>query len=308
MNVPRISTAEVTEQFVLSKCDYLVEVQMWALRQKLDPRRWLSNFNVSEKEHAVHLLNAFLYFGEVVIDELFIAAFHGLSRVVIKPESSSYLKIQADWREFFDKAIITHVTGETPSITDSGIAFSRKAKKLLNINEDRILPNEEALLEVIKSPRPVVFVDDFVGSGNQFIETWTRLVELPNSISTSFEQIANLNTNSFFYTPLICTEYGLNNIKAENIDAFVLPAHIISNRYNVFAPDSLIWTPALQPTASEFIKNASSRAGINVNDDPNDWMGFHQLGLTIAFADSAPDATLPLFTWDKNGWHPLIKY
>jgi hypothetical protein len=39
----------------------------------------------------------------------------------------------------------------------------------------------------------------------------------------------------------------------------------------------------------------------------NDWQGFHKLGLALAFQHCVPDATLPLFYWEHNEWHPLIR-
>src|SRR6267378_2337140 len=141
---PPITAAEVDRHFVLSKCDYFLDVQIWPLRQVIDPKLWLENFTASEIDHAVHLLNAFLYFSEPFVDEMFKAAFQGLSRIVV-PETDSFLTIQTSWREFVDKVVITNVTGETPNISDSGVSFTRRAKLLLGISETRTLTNEQVL-------------------------------------------------------------------------------------------------------------------------------------------------------------------
>jgi hypothetical protein len=200
------------------------------------------------------------------------------------------------------------VSGEEPHISDSGVSFTRRAKQLLGIDETRTLTNEETLKELSENgPRPVVFVDDFVGSGNQFITTWQRSIPLSSSLSVSFEKLAGVRGNTFFYTPLVCTEYGYDRVMIECPGVVLRPAHMISNRYSAFAPDSLIWPAHLQPTATDFIKAASDRAGIPTNGAPDDWQGFHRLGLAIAFPDSVPDATLPIFSWEKNGWKPLLR-
>src|ERR1051326_1020012 len=103
---------------------------------------------------------------------MFKAAFQGLSQIVV-PNHESFLAVQTEWREFVDKVVITNVTGESPNISDSGVSFTRRAKQLLGISESRTLTNEETIRDLLDNgPRPVVFVDDFVGSGNQFIETW----------------------------------------------------------------------------------------------------------------------------------------
>jgi hypothetical protein len=302
-----ITAAEVNRDFVLNKCSYFADVHIWPLRKAIDPELWLENFAADEMDHAVHLLNGFLYFPEEFINEMFKSAFQELSTVVVG-ETEPFLTAQTAWREFVDKVIITNVTGEMPNISDSGISFTRRAKQLLNISEERTLSNEETLKELLNNgPRPVVFVDDFVGSGNQFIETWERSVRISSSVQMSFKRLASVRGNRFFYCPLICTQYGFERIKASCPEAILRPAHLISNRYNVFAPNSLMWPDHLRSTATEFIKNVSKRAGIPTDGSLEDWQGFHRLGLALAFADSVPDATLPIFTATTNSWKPLFR-
>jgi hypothetical protein len=306
-NALPIATARVTQQDVESKCDYFIDVQLWPLRTVISPRQWLENFQTSEIDHAIHLLNAFLYFSESTMDAMFKAAFQDLSRSVARP-ADSFLMLQASWRSFWDTLLVTYVTGETPNPTDSGFVFARKARQLLGIPEERIMRPDDAVRTLIQRPGPLVFVDDFVGSGNQFWETWRRPVLLPNSVMVSFEKLATVRGNSFFYCPLISTEAGYNRLRTQCPGVLVSPVHILSNRYSALADDSLVWPPDLRASALGFLKSASERAGIPDNDgNVNDWRGFHKLGLAITFAHSVPDATLPIFYWEENGWKPLMR-
>ena len=91
---------------------------MWPFG-KLHPEEWLTNFEASEQEHAVHLLNAFMYLSTPLVEQLFCAAFQELSRVVRK-NGDSFLAVQGSWRSFVDSLIVTRVTGESPSDADSG--------------------------------------------------------------------------------------------------------------------------------------------------------------------------------------------
>ncbi len=300
---PPIAPAEVNQQFVLTKCDYFTDVQLWPLRATLDPERWLSNFEADEIEHAVHLLNAFLLFREPLVNELFSAAFQGLSRRMRKP-GEPLLSTQAAWRDFADNVLITYVTGEDPNPTDSGHLFARKARQVLAIEEERILSPEGVLQELVQSgPRPVVFVDDFVGSGSQFVTTWHRQYTVLGSVKISFAKLAALMRNSqFFYCPVLCTERGQSVIAASCPSVIVNAAHMLPRRYSVMATDSVIWPDRLLPSARAFVTKASRRAGI-----PDEEMqGFDRLALALAFEHSVPDATLPLFHWNDNGWKPLV--
>jgi len=156
--------------------------------------------------------------------------------------------------------------------------------------------------------RTVIFVDDFVGSGNQFVQTWRRPIRTPGGTDISFAKLSTVARHRFIYCPLLCTKLGLNLIQKECPMVIVVPAHLIPPRYSALARDSVIWPPHLLSQGADFIRRCSAAAGIP--DSPGsveDWRGFAGLGLTMAFAHSVPDATLPLFYWEKNGWAPLIR-
>ena len=291
---------------VLSKADYFVDVQLWPLMRTLNARGWLQNFLNDEEEHAIHLLNGFLYFSTTLVDQMFTAAFQSLSSR-FHNVGSSYLALQSNWQQFVDTVLVTYVTGERPNPTDSGYLFARKARQLLGIAEDRIMDPEAAVQRLVSLPGPVLFVDDFVGSGNQFLQTWQRAVSISGS-SGSFARIASVSTATFYYCPVICTEYGYSRITSHCPSVVLQPAHVISHRYNTLAPDSFIWPAHLLPTAADFLKNASLRAGIpDSGGNVDDWRGFHKLGLALALGDTIPDASLPIFYWEDNGWTPLIR-
>lgn len=283
---------------MLGKCDYFLQVQLWPVRTELDAEAWLSNFKRDELPHAVHLLNAFLYFSERLVDQMFVAAFQSLSRLLV-PSASDAADLRTSWSSFVDRVVVTHVTGEDPNVTDSGFMFARKARQRLGIPEARIMNPDQALAEIVnRGPRPVVFVDDFVGSGNQFVETWTR-----DYSGSSFADHASQNGGEFFYIPTVCTENGATRIATDCSHVVIEPAHTLPGRYSALATDSIVWPPDFLATAKEFIANASDRAGIAADRR----YGFHDLGLCLAFYHSVPDATLPILYFQENGWKPLIR-
>ena len=296
------AAAKVNKEFVLQKCEFFVDVQVWPFG-KLHPDEWLSNFHMAELDHAVHLLNAFMYFSSALVEQLFLGAFQDLSRSIRK-NGESFLAVQGSWRSFVDSLIISRVTGENPSDADSGYHFVRMARDLLHIPEARIFSPQEALSLLFREPpRPIVFVDDFVGSGNQFITTWNRKTPMLGS-ELSFSMLAaSKRGTTFFYIPLVCTEKGLNNIRRHCPHVHVCPSHLLSERYSAIAPDSCLWPIDLRETASDFIYKASMRGGI----PETQWRGFNDLALTVGFEHSVPDATLPIFYWKNNDWKPLIE-
>lgn len=303
-----MSPAQMTKELLISKCDYFIDVQVWPKKTVLDSDSWLENFNNTEMEHAVHLLNSFLYISDELINSMFIASFHSLSNR-IRATNASYLTAKASWQSFVDTIIITPITGEEPNPSDSGNLFARKARKWLNIKEEQVMDQIKCLQTLVNgSTNPVVFVDDFVGSGEQFLATWRRKVELNPSGSISFSDISSARRSRFFYCPIICTEPGYLRLQQECPEIILSPAHILSKKYSAIENDSVIWPDHLKQSAYDFLFNASVRAGIkDTHGGVDDWRGFNKLGLAIALGDSVPDATLPIFYWEKNGWKPLIR-
>lgn len=304
---PAARPTRVTRNEVLGKCEYFVDVRLWPLLNEMDPLRWLGNFHGEEMEYAIHLLQSFLYYSEEVTNALLKSAFQSLSKTVCG-DSTSYLAMVGTWEKFVDTAIFTYVTGESPRPTDSGYAFARKARQVLAIEDERIVDPDTAMQRVLQRRAPVVFVDDFVGSGDQLIHTWHREVTLSPGYKQTFQAIAALGFAEFYYIPIVATQYGLNEIADSCTGIKVLPAHTFAPEYSALHPNSVMWPEHLRAGAHDFLRNVSERACIPDTDgNEDDWRGFHKLGLAVAFHHSVPDATLPLFTWNLNGWKPLIR-
>lgn len=294
------------EEEVLTKCDYFADVQVWPPRSILDPRGWLSNFRDAERAHAVSLLNAFSYYNEGMVDALYRAAAQALS-VRIAAAATSLGQAKAQWRSFLAGLIVTYVEGERPNPTDSGFLFARKARQVLELEESQIMHPIQAVEAVRSNPDTVVlFADDFVGSGNQMRETWDRPYGSETGGKASFSQLASSGSGQFFYAPLIAAWKGLAVLIKECPSLKVAPAHVLGPAYSLTSGDCILWPENLRPTATEFLFEASARAGITSRYEYG-WRGFNDLALAVAFWHSVPDATLPMIFWEENDWVPLIR-
>ncbi|WP_215410254.1 hypothetical protein [Janthinobacterium sp. JC611] len=299
------------KELPVERWQYLVQVGLWPKKSIFDPVGWMSNFEDKEIKLALRLLEGFTYFSHELMAQMFRTAFLSLSQVVVT-DKSDYLGAQQQWQSFVDSVLIVRVTGEIPNDSDSGYIYARLARTKLGIPEDRIVTHENASILMTHGSPPcnIVFVDDFVGSGRQFIETWKR----PNNVAgieASFEQISKLAglTGRFYYCPVICTEEGKKNIERDCPTVKIVPAHFYDSRHSALSTDSEIWRKDMSSEGPEFVREVSFRAGLrDLNGEQGCWQGFQKLGLALGFNEYAPDATLPIFTTTINGWKPLIRF
>jgi hypothetical protein len=303
------SAPSLDRAFILEKCRSFIAFQLWPIEIEAQLEPWLTNFRSDEIEYAHHLLNSFLFFSERMIKQLFFSAVHELSARQRKDERTAIAERSA-WQHFFDSLIVTIVTGEQPNIADSGHIFARHCRDMLGFSEHQLVSNEQALSILVSgSGRSVLFVDDFVGSGNQFVKTWKRHHNIGTLSGMSFERYAARSDKSqFLYCPAICTGFGARKIAKECSQVVISPGNLMGDQYSAISPESIIWPAHLRSSAPAFLAAVSSRAGIPDTDGgTDDWRGYRKLALCIAFQHGRPDATLPIFSWKMNGWTPLLR-
>ncbi|MER8555893.1 MULTISPECIES: hypothetical protein [unclassified Mesorhizobium] len=270
--------------------------QVWPISQRFETERWRENFTSDERPFADRLLDRFAYFNETMVDALLKAAVQRFLNI-------SYSTTKTD----ISRCVFVSVEGEAPHPADSGYAFLRKVRNTLGVNEDKIHTADSAL-RLHPFVENYVFVDDFVGSGNQMTQTWTRKRVQPDGSILSFADVAVSGKHTFAYCPCLCTESGKINLERDAAPLCIVPAHIISARHNAIHPEAFVWEGMNINDALQFMKTTGNRAGFVAQDGgQNDWRGYHCLGLSLAVHDSIPDASLPIYFSQLNGWKPLMR-
>lgn len=296
-----VPEAQVREEF-----DILMQLHAW-LPARIKPDDWLANFDEHERPYAVQMLHRFVFFPDHLTDELLAAAFHQISATIAR--GKTFRAAASDWNAFCDNSLLTYVTGEQPHPTDSGYLFARKARKFLGFSQQDIEFPDVAVRRLRAHPgRSVIFVDDFVGSGNQFRETWERKVKVDDNIECSFDDLHEAGAISgVFYCNAVSSEEGRKTIIAECPAVRVFSGNMIEADASFVSATSRKWPKELRDIGRMFIERLQGRYGYTGDDDgEEDWRGFHQLGLGLAFEHSTPDATLPIFHSNRKGWRPLV--
>jgi len=292
---------------VLGKLSFFTKAAIWPIETGIDPEGWLTNFQPEEMPVAIALLDAFSYFAPEITKKILVSSFHQLSSHIVDP-SSTFIERSRRWRDFRANLVVTYPTDERPGATDSGRSYLRKARMLLGLDQQQYLDPPDALAARLNDPnRPLLFLDDFAGSGHQFCETWTREYTV-GAHRSSF--MAAGGSGLVGYLPILCSYLAVDTIAHDAPTVTLLPGPILGEEYSVFHDKSLIWpSEEIRNRSVGVLYEASRRAGIPLGDgsDPDDWCGYRDLGLAVAIDDTIPDACLTLLYWNANGWRPLFR-
>ncbi|MDH0056470.1 phosphoribosyltransferase-like protein [Stutzerimonas stutzeri] len=294
-----LSEAHVNE--VIAKCEVLKASGLWAREPKLRPRAWIQNFEPKDRPTAAFLLDKFTFYNADLTSKLLIASYHSLGDGMAKSAIAQNLP---DILNGLNSARLTPVKGESPNPTDSGYLVCRMARQSLHIDDKYVLDTDSALSHAY-SGGTVIFVDDFVGSGDQFLTTW----QPPQSSNGSFKDAHDKSGFLAIYVTLVVTDFGLGNIRRSAPNVSVCATHILSEKSTIRG--ILAENPGMQSAVEDLLERYSSRL---TPSEPymksSDYLkyGYKKRGLLLGFDHSVPDATLPIF-WSQgtNNWEPLIE-
>jgi hypothetical protein len=287
---------------VLKKCDLFSACSLWSREPKVRPRAWLNNFEASERPVAAMLLDHFVYFDSEATNCMLASTLRCLAAQVREYRGEDAL------RQFSRDAVFTPVLGESPNPTDSGGLFCRKVRQVLCIPDTRFVSLNRAY-ELAEAGVPVIFVDDFIGSGDQMASTWEREI----SPGQSFKGLASNSYVDATYLALVGTESGCRRLKDDFPELRLLVAHTLDNSNSVFGIPSNPLNPDLddmQNRVRQLIQKYHSKLQLPPYlSTANERMyGYSGLGLLLAFEHSVPDASIPLI-WasGSNDWTPLAR-
>jgi hypothetical protein len=289
---------------VLEKCDALKQSRFWSAEPKIRPLAWLENFADSEKPVAAVLLDHFVFFSMEAVDRMLLSGYRSLRDLLI----ARYGITKAT--DLLARAVFTAVEGETPNVTDSGKLFCRKLRQILDLQESRFVEPRIAVQRAA-SDTPVIFLDDFVGSGRQFETTWKR--RYLTTIPQSFQDVHARTPFPAIYLNLVTSSYGLSNIRRIAPSVLVVANHVVDEGYSVKRLPKSRLVPDVQDIQGHIDRLLDKyhhvlRLPTYFTTTEARKYGFHRLGLLLAFDHSTPDATVPLL-WAEgtSSWTPLVR-
>lgn len=292
--------ADIVVKESLAKSEVLKRAGLWLPEPHMRPTAWLANFDEEDREIAAFLLDKFTFYNSRLTEALFKASYHSIADGMPKgpqaPNRDALIKS-------LDVAAFTPVRGEHPNPTDSGYLLCRKARQVIGAPESSILDTDRALDHAYQGGT-IIFLDDFVGSGDQFIHTWQR-----ETNGRSFKD-ARVKTNfAAIYITLVATDFGLKNIHKSVPSVAVCATHVLEPKstltgvvshssYPKGEVDAFLnrYATRLRPAEPYIASNLSYLC-----------YGYKSRGLLLGFEHTVPDATLPIFWSPGTNWEPLIE-
>ena len=295
------------ENFCIECCEELVALHAWPF-SKVNVDQWLHNFAEDDRQYAIHMASKFIYLNDQFVDAQFYSAFQNLSNH-LNLNWKRFDESRNDWNNFLRTCLIVPIKGESPNPSDSGYMFARKARQIIGIRENQLVDLDDAIIAMQdQCNRPIVFVDDFVGSGEQFIKTIDRKSRRANVKGDSIAgSMSRRPGTEVYYCNVTMTQKGKVRIEQEHDCVKLSSGNVLNEEYSWISENGRMWPEPHRSSGISFIEKYSKNLGyFDSNGSEDDWRGFNCLGLGLAFEHSTPDATLPFFFHENNGWKPLV--
>ena len=311
-NIYKMATTRSYLNRIKLKTEALARAGIWPSNDpgRVRPNSWLGNFTASEEEIAAALIDVFVYFSDEQVTQLLRRALTRLFQKFGGPDRSIEDR-KHRITNLLSRTLFVPVEGESPNPTDSGNYLCRCVRQTLELSDSNIASPAKALSQYIADDRIIVFVDDMVGTGNQMRLTWDRQYAIADP--RSFRHAFDRTKRNCYYICLVCSSEGRSEITSlSGID--LISAHDLENRDRVPAalarisdhPAASGLQAAIDVLLTKYANQLILDSYMRPDDHPR--LGFGNLGLTLGFQHSIPDATLPIYWASGAGsWTPMTK-
>ena len=260
-----------------------------------DIKEWIGNFTgkvtdtTNEKEIAYNLLSNFIYYNEGEIKYLCKNIYTTFRQNKIKEFASignSLEDAETLFEEYISKCKITYIgrPGESGSFIlyyfrqMNRLPMSMFLERWDDINDDTC---------------SIIFVDDFIGTGNTTIRYWESSI-----IQDTMNKIKNID---FHYLVPIGLKRGIDNV-IKSTDFKIICPQIFDDEYKVFSDESLVFT---EKGKRDCAKQVCESYGSELEGIEHA-LGYKDSEALIGFHHNIPNNTLPVIWSNEKGWHPIF--
>lgn len=285
---------------IFTRCRDLIGYQVWAGLQRLRLDGWIANFRSAEERYfAARVLDALIYRS----DDQTISLLRQLFRRVV-PDHGRIHGLSGSLRDVYQSLRDPHVDPRVRVVpvipshsppTKSGVIIARHLKRLLRVNERWIIHPDQVIVE-LGSVDAIIFVDDFLGTGEQFSGFLAR-AGLDACVSSA----------CFIYGCLAAHEHGVGELRRAFPSLHVAAVERLGDGHALFHAEGGSFPDGENSIedARDFYYGLMDDRGIDIVGSNR--RGFGHLEIVYAFQHSVPDNSLPILWWAKSDqWRPLF--
>ena len=281
-----------------ARCESLIQYHIWEGFDLIKLRQWCSNFTTDEAKYfSACLLDSLIYRSERQTCALSRQLFQRSLPDAVRSDPLPISPV-SDWLSLLGGNVdpmirVIPVIRDSDPPTKSGFLITRLMKRVLRVNETWIIKPEDIPTHA-KSTKILLFVDDFLGTGDQFTEFFTGLTDYSA-------------THYVIYAPLAGLDDGISAVMSYFPYLKIACAERLRTSHNIFHPDSSCFDDGINTPAGaqEFQSILFDQLGIPLQREEQ--LGHGSAGLAYSFQHACPDNCLPLFWWsDTSSFTPLF--
>jgi hypothetical protein len=285
---------------IYNRCRDLIRYDVWS---GIEPHRldmWIGNFRgQTERYFGARVLDALIYRSDkqtvALMRQLFHRVIPDLARRRGLDQCMQTLYYSLQRHDLDPNVRIVPVIPPDAPPTKSGSTIARILRRNLRFRNQWFLhPNE--IIDSIATVKAFVFVDDFLGTGDQF-STFLQNTGLDSRLSGA----------CFIYAPLVGHAKGLSNLFGDHPDLNVGTVELLNEAHALFNQDAGGFPDELNSadTARDFYYTLLADRKIEIYGP--DRRGFGHLEVAYAFEHAVPDNSLPILWWEESEhWRPLF--
>jgi DNA integrity scanning protein DisA with diadenylate cyclase activity len=232
---------------------------------------WLEQFNPEERPLIGQLLRGFKYYGSAKVAEAVRILYQSVLKTSRKQQEDMWF-------------IPVGYVAKSGSI----IAYYFRVQNALP-QDHFVSPADLASLPLTEGST-VVFLDDFLGTGNQARQVWENVAK----------PIHDKTGADFYYSTLVAYTQGQENLK-RTTRFLPLAVDVLNEADSPFSESSSLFDNEDDRVRCEQIVEQYGKRLY-----PNHPFGYQRTQGMVGFFYSTPNNTLPIFWASQNDWHPLL--
>lgn len=236
---------------------------------------WLGQFRRDEVPIVCRLLAAFSYYNVRRLNSALLTIHDRIINLVhVAPEEILFVQ-----------------TGY-PARSGSLVAYLHRLRN--GIPKDRFVTMPDLVKLCLDRETPVVFLDDFIGTGRQATEVWQHAADL--------DLLCRDRSRMYIFAAAVGTESGITFVQ-KHTGFHVLVAEVLPRSVSVLSRPCSLFSTEVERVAAVRVLERYGEALY-----PEHPLGYKGSASLVGFFYSTPNNTLPIFWATTDGWIPLLPH